>query len=90
MSGGTVNNGRARLRPRVYEMSPPRRSRGPELDPGVWLARLRRDFPDWAFLFDPWAGVWMAVQGRYRIEMAATATALHESLGNRRTNRPDD
>jgi hypothetical protein len=64
-------------------MSPLRGSHGPDSDPVLWLARLRGDFPDWAFLFDPWARVWVAVQGRYRIEIATTANALHESLANR-------
>jgi hypothetical protein len=87
MLWATVNDGRAGSGSHIYEMSPLRGSYGPEIDPVLWLARLRRDFPDWAFLFDPWGRVWVAVQGRYRIEMAATAHALHESLGNRHAPR---
>jgi len=75
---------------RIYEMSPLRGSRGSEIDPVLWLARLRQDFPDWAFIFDPWACVWVAVQGRYRIEIAATANALHESLENRRAGHREN
>jgi hypothetical protein len=88
MLWATVNNGGAKPPgSHIYETPPLRGSRAPQTDPMVWLARLRRDFPDWAFLFDPWAGVWIAVQGRHRIEMAVTANALHESLGNRRSRR---
>jgi hypothetical protein len=87
MSWAPVNDGGAGRGAHIYEMSPRRGSQGPEIDPVLWLARLRRDFPDWAFLFDPWASVWVAVQGRYRIEIAATADALHESLGNQRAGR---
>jgi hypothetical protein len=68
----------------LHRTSPRRTAaRGADVGQVLWLARLRRDFPDWAFLFDPWACVWVAVQGRYRIEMAVTADALHESLRNR-------
>ncbi|HEU5158423.1 MAG TPA: hypothetical protein VFU43_15620 [Streptosporangiaceae bacterium] len=84
MLWATVNDGGAGRGSHIYQMSPLRGSRR-EAEPMVWLARLRRDFPDWAFLFDPWACVWVAVQGRYRIEMAASAHALHESLENVRS-----
>ena len=80
-----VNEGSARSGAHIRKMSPLRGSPGPATDPVVWLARLRRDFPDWAFLFDPWASVWLAVQGRYRIEIAATANALHDSLSEGNT-----
>jgi hypothetical protein len=87
MLWATVNEGSAGSGSHIRRMSPLRGSHGATTDPMLWLALLRRDFPDWAFLFDPWAGVWMAVQGRYRIEIAATANALHESLrdGSRRS-----
>jgi hypothetical protein len=75
-----VNEGSDRFGSHISEMSRLRGSPEPVTDPVLWLARLRRDFPDWAFLFDPWACVWLAVQGRYRIEIAATANALHDSL----------
>jgi hypothetical protein len=80
MLWATVNEGNARSGSHIRRMSPLHGSHGPAADPVLWLARLRRDFPDWAFLFDPWASVWMAVRGRYRIEIATTANALHESL----------
>jgi hypothetical protein len=80
MLWATVNEDSPRSGSHIREMSQLRGSRGPAVDPVLWLARLRRDFPDWAFLFDPWARVWMAVRGRYRIEIAVTADALHESL----------
>lgn len=83
MLWATMNDGPAGPRRHLSEMSPLRGSSGSETDPVQWLARLRRDFPAWAFLFDPWAGIWVAVQGRYRMEIAATANALHESLGKR-------
>ena len=89
MVWATVNDGRTGPGSHIREMSTPGGSPGQEADPAWWLARLRRDYRDWAFLFDPWARVWVAVQGRYRIEMAATPNALHESLGNRRARRQE-
>jgi hypothetical protein len=80
MLWATVNEGSPRSGSHIREMSQLRGSYGSTADPVLWLARLRRDFPDWAFLFDPWACLWMAVRGRYRIEIAVTANALHESL----------
>ena len=82
MFWATVNEGSVRPGSHIHEMSPLRGSHQPGTDPVLWLARLRRDFPDWAFLFDPWASVWMAVRGRYQIEIAVTANALHESLSD--------
>ena len=84
MLWATVNEGSARSGSHIREMSPLRGSYGPSTDPVLWLARLRRDFPDWAFLFDPWACVWLGVRGRYRTEIAETAGALHESLSDGR------
>ncbi|MFC0037286.1 hypothetical protein [Actinomadura rayongensis] len=55
-------------------------------DPGDWLARLRRDFPHWAFMYDPLASVWVAVRGRARIEVARNPEQLHvlmQSKGER-------
>lgn len=88
MLWATVNDGNASSGGHICRMSPLRGSPGPVADPVLWLARLRRDFPDWAFLFDPWASTWMAVRGRYRIEIAATANALHDSLKDGHTPRP--
>ncbi|WP_433174750.1 hypothetical protein [Actinoallomurus sp. CA-150999] len=45
-----------------------------------WLARLRGEFPHWGFIHDPFAGVWIAVRGRGRTEVAATAFELRERL----------
>lgn len=80
MLWATVNEDGAGSGSHIRRMSPLRGSPESVTDHVFWLARLRRDFPDWAFLFDPWARVWMAVRGRYRIEIAATANALHDSL----------
>lgn len=80
MLWATVNDGSARSGSHIRQMSQLRGSHRQATDPVWWLARLRRDFPDWAFLFDPWACVWLAVRGRYQIEIAVTANALHESL----------
>jgi hypothetical protein len=80
MLWATANDGQAEPGRHICEMSPLCGSAITAGDRALWLARLRRDFPDWAFLFDPWARVWVAVQGRYRIQIAATANALHESL----------
>ena len=44
------------------------------------LARLRRDFPNWGFLHDPRASVWVAVRGRDLIEVARTPKALHQLM----------
>ncbi|MCO6007104.1 hypothetical protein NE236_19160 [Actinoallomurus purpureus] len=49
-------------------------------DSAPWLARLRREFPHWGFLHDPFAHAWIAVQGRTRIEVARTAFELHDRL----------
>jgi hypothetical protein len=82
MLWATVNEDSARSGSHIRQMSSLCGSRDPAADPVLWLARLRRDFPDWAFLFDPWAGVWLAVRGRYQTEIAVTAGALHESLSD--------
>ncbi|GAA4632289.1 hypothetical protein GCM10023196_065090 [Actinoallomurus vinaceus] len=49
-------------------------------DATPWLARLRREFPRWGFIHDPFARVWIAVRGRDRTEVAATAFELRERL----------
>jgi hypothetical protein len=49
-------------------------------DPVDWLARLRRDFPNWGFLYDPRASLWVGVRGRDRIEMARTPSSLHQLM----------
>lgn len=49
-------------------------------DPADWLARLRRDFPNWGFLHDPRASAWVAVRGRDRIEVARTPNSLHQLM----------
>jgi hypothetical protein len=49
-------------------------------DPADWLARLRRNVPNWGFLHDPRASVWVAVRGRDRIEVALTPNALHQLM----------
>lgn len=54
------------------------------LDPTAWLARLRTEFPHWAFFYDPWASAWIAVRGRLGIEVAATAIELRDAIGARR------
>ncbi|HEX6472118.1 MAG TPA: hypothetical protein VF069_23705 [Streptosporangiaceae bacterium] len=91
MAWATANDGGGRSGGAHLRRMSPRRTaaRRADVEQVLWLARLRRDFPDWAFLFDPWACVWVAVQGRYRIEMAATANALHESLRNQRAGRTE-
>lgn len=38
----------------------------------VWLDRLRRGFPGWVALFDPFASVWVAGKGRERYVTGAT------------------
>lgn len=45
-----------------------------------WAAVLRAAFPRWGILHDPFAGVWVAVRGRTRIEVAPTPAALYERL----------
>ncbi|MEV0401150.1 hypothetical protein [Actinoallomurus sp. NPDC050550] len=49
-------------------------------DAAPWLARLRGEFPRWGFIHDPFADVWIAVRGRGRTEVAATAFELCERL----------
>jgi hypothetical protein len=49
-------------------------------DAGPRLARLRGEFPHWGFIHDPFARVWIAVRGRGRTEVAATAFELRERL----------
>lgn len=44
------------------------------------LARLRADFPHWAFLYDPWAYAWIGVRGKLRIEVTASASELREAI----------
>jgi hypothetical protein len=46
----------------------------------VWLDRLRREFPGWIALFDPFASVWVAVRRRDGYVAAATAYELHDRL----------
>lgn len=50
----------------------------------VWLHRLRREFPGWVALFDPFASVWVAVRGRQECVTAATAYELRDRLAARR------
>jgi hypothetical protein len=56
-----------------------------EVDAGMWLARLRAEFPRWGVLFDPWRSSWVAVRGRHQIEVAPTAIALRDALDARRS-----
>lgn len=44
------------------------------------LAPLRSAFPQWGIIHDPFTGLWIAVRGRTRIEVAPTAAALYERL----------
>ncbi|GAA4628380.1 hypothetical protein GCM10023196_044450 [Actinoallomurus vinaceus] len=46
----------------------------------VWLDRLRREFPGWVALFDPFASVWVAVRGREAYVTGATAYELRDRL----------
>ncbi|MEV5748556.1 hypothetical protein AB0L00_12120 [Actinoallomurus sp. NPDC052308] len=46
----------------------------------VWLHRLRREFPGWIALFDPFASVWVAVRGRQGYVTGATAYELRDRL----------
>lgn len=41
-----------------------------------WLAALRRAYPDWAILHDPWHNVWFAVRGSNGFARAASAIDL--------------
>ncbi|MCO5993739.1 hypothetical protein [Actinoallomurus rhizosphaericola] len=50
----------------------------------VWLHRLRREFPEWVALFDPFASVWVAVRGRREYVTGATAHELRDRLYARR------
>jgi hypothetical protein len=45
-----------------------------------WLDRLRREFPGWIALFDPFASVWVAVRGRHGYVAGATAHELRDRL----------
>ncbi|MEV5754900.1 hypothetical protein AB0L00_44465 [Actinoallomurus sp. NPDC052308] len=49
-------------------------------DPALWLARLRREFPHWGILHDPFASAWIAVRGRAHLEVTRTAFELRDRL----------
>jgi hypothetical protein len=57
---------------------------------GEWLGRLRAEFPEWGFLFDPFAGVWVGVRGRWRTEVAVTGIELYERLKAQRPKKGGD
>jgi hypothetical protein len=51
-------------------------------DPAPGLKRLRATFPDWGFLYDPFAFRWIAVHGQRTIITADTPEDLATCVGH--------
>ncbi|GAA0372652.1 hypothetical protein GCM10010151_73260 [Actinoallomurus spadix] len=73
---------------RVDHEPGPRRGDLGGTDPALWLARLRREFPRWGILHDPFAPAWIAVRGRAQMEVTRTAFELRDRLRSH-SGRPD-